>query len=120
MDAIVVSTHFVWRCCSWLPPQRQRTRRERAQHFAQPPTSRRPHRRGFAAKPVGLHRRCVQKKSSMTSHKGIKPAKPWNLGSVSLSEGGKNDGSEEEGREEAGSQEEGRQEEEVTTSSIVF
>jgi len=25
----------------------------------------------------------------MTSHKGIKPAKPWNLGSVSLSEGGK-------------------------------
>ena len=31
----------------------------------------------------------VQKKSSMTSHKGILPAKPWNLGSVSLSEGGK-------------------------------
>jgi hypothetical protein len=56
----------------------------------------------------------------MTSHKGIQPAKPWNLGSVSLSEGGKNDGSEEEGREEAGSQEEGSQEEEVTTSSIVF
>ena len=54
----------------------------------------------------------------MTSHKGIKPAKPWNLGSVSLSEGGKKDGSEEEGRKEAGSQEEGRQEE-VTTSSIV-
>jgi hypothetical protein len=25
----------------------------------------------------------------MTSHKGIMPAKPWNLGSVSLSEGGK-------------------------------
>jgi hypothetical protein len=49
---------------------------------------------------------------------GIKPAKPWNLGSVSLSEGGKNDGSEEEGSEEAGSQE-GRQEEEVTTSSFV-
>jgi len=47
------------------------------------------------------------------------PAKPWNLGSVSLSEGGKNDGSEEEGSEEAGSQEEGRQEEEVTTSSFV-
>ena len=46
-------------------------------------------RRGFATKPVGLHRRCVQKESSMTSHKGIKPAKPWNLGSVSLSEGGK-------------------------------
>jgi hypothetical protein len=61
----------------------------------------------------------VQKKSSMTSHKGFKPAKPWNLGSVSLSEGGKNDGKE-EGRQEAGSQEEGRQEEEVTTSSIVF
>jgi hypothetical protein len=54
----------------------------------------------------------------MTSHKGIMPAKPWNLGSVSLSEGGKNDGSEEEGSEEAGSQE-GRQEEEVTTSSFV-
>ena len=54
----------------------------------------------------------------MTSHKGIQPAKPWNLGSVSLSEGGKENGSEEEGRKEAGSQEEGRQEE-VTTSSIV-
>src|SRR6266851_320509 len=25
----------------------------------------------------------------MTSHKGFKPAKPWNLGSVSLSEGGR-------------------------------
>ncbi|HWO45571.1 MAG TPA: hypothetical protein VNO87_08295 [Methylomirabilota bacterium] len=61
----------------------------------------------------------MQKKSSITSHKGIMPAKPWNLGSVSLSEGGKNDGSEEEGSEEAGSQEEGRQEEEVTTSSFV-
>src|SRR6266849_11212415 len=121
MDAIVVSTHSVWRCCSWLPPQRQRTRRERAQHFAQPPTSRRhlieeaPRRN-----PWGCIGRCVQKKSSMTSHKGMHPAQPWNLGSVSLSEGGKNDGSEEEGREEAGSQEEGRQEEEVTTSSIVF
>src|SRR5260370_5641786 len=120
MDAIVVSTHSVWRCCSWLFPQGLRTRRERARHFAQPPTSRRPHRRGFAAKARGVHRRCVQKKSSMTSHKGIQPARTWKLGSVSLSEGGKNDGSEEEGREEAGSQEEGSQEEEVTTSSIVF
>jgi hypothetical protein len=62
----------------------------------------------------------VQKTSSTTSHKDIQSARPWNLGSVSLSEGGKNDGSEEEGREEAGSQEEGSQEEEVTTSSIVF
>jgi hypothetical protein len=34
----------------------------------------------------------------LTSHKGIQPARPWNLGSVSLSEGGKKDGSEEEGR----------------------
>ena len=39
---------------------------------------------------------------------GNPTARPWNLGSVSLSEGGKKDGSEEEGREEAGSQEEGR------------
>jgi hypothetical protein len=53
----------------------------------------------------------------MTSHKGIMPAKPWNLGSVSLSEGGKKDGSEEEGSQEAG--QEGHQEEEVTTSSFV-
>jgi hypothetical protein len=55
----------------------------------------------------------------MTSHKGILPAKPWNLGSVSLTKEVKNDGSEEEGRKEAGSQEEGSQEEVVTTSSIV-
>src|SRR5690242_13947134 len=38
-----VSQQLVWRCCSWLPPQRQRTRREDADHFRQPPTSRSSH-----------------------------------------------------------------------------
>jgi len=88
-DAIDVSTQLVWRCCSWLPPQRRRTRRESAAHFALPPTSRRPHRWGFEAKPVWLRGGRCRKKSSMTSLKGIMSAKPWNLGSVSLSEGGK-------------------------------
>src|SRR5260370_8532578 len=32
-----VSQHLVWRCCSWLPPQRQRTRREKRDHFRSPP-----------------------------------------------------------------------------------
>src|SRR5438309_5985926 len=54
-----VSQHLVWRCDSWLPPQRQRTRREKADHFRHPPTSRSSHHRGSAAKPVGLQRRYV-------------------------------------------------------------
>src|SRR5438552_3952121 len=54
-----VSQHLVWRCDSWWPPQRQRTRREKADHFRHPPTSRSSHHRGSAAKPVGLQRRYV-------------------------------------------------------------
>src|SRR5438552_16131593 len=58
-----VPQHLVWRCCSWLPPQRQRTRREKGDHFRQPPTSRNPYLRGSAAQPVGLQRRYAQDRS---------------------------------------------------------
>src|SRR5947209_10150519 len=83
-----VSQHLVWRCCSWLPPQRQRTRREKADHLDQPPTSRSPHQ-GSAAKPVGLQRRCVQERIHNTSHHYMEPAKPMEpIGSISSGEGG--------------------------------
>src|SRR5919108_5021873 len=94
-----VSQHLVWRCCSWLPPQRQRTRRERANHFDQPPRSRNPYQWGSATKPVGLQRRCVRERS-WPHHTA--PQSPMDLGSISLGEGGNAHGSQEEGREEAG------------------
>jgi len=87
-----VSQHLVWRCCSWLPPQRQRTRREKGDHFRQPPTSRNPYLWGSVAQPVGLPRRCVQEKSFITSHH-MEPAKPMEpIGSISPGEGGRHDG----------------------------
>src|SRR5216117_2018123 len=73
-----VSQHLVWRCCSWLPPQRQRTRREKGDHFRQPPTSRSPHQ-GSAAKPVGLQRRCVQERSRPRHTTTWNPPNQWNL-----------------------------------------
>src|SRR5205823_196466 len=83
-----VSQHLVWRCCSWLPPQRQRTRREKGDHFRQPPTSRNPYQ-GSAAKPVWLQRWCVQERIHNTSHHYMKPAKPMEpIGSISSGEGG--------------------------------
>src|SRR5258708_33343058 len=50
---IQVSQRTVWRCCSWLPPQRRRTRRQSACHCKPPPTSRRPCQGGSATRPVG-------------------------------------------------------------------
>src|SRR5881397_2021917 len=73
-----VSQHLVWQCCSWLPPQRRRTRREKADHFDQPPTSRSPHL-GSAAKPVGLQRRCVQERSRPRHTTTWNPPNQWNL-----------------------------------------
>src|SRR5712691_3357625 len=109
----------VWRCCSWLSPQRQRTRREEADHFHQPPTSRSSHQRGSAAKPMGLQRRCVQERSRPRHTTTWNPPNQWNLSGPNLLEKEViDDGSEEEGRQEAG--QEGREEEEVRNlSSIV-
>jgi len=49
MRDIPVSKQLVWRCNTWLSPQRQLC----ATHFVKPPMSRRPHRRGSAANPDG-------------------------------------------------------------------
>jgi len=47
VDSSITTT--VWRNCSWLLPQKRRTRREWATCFARPPTSRCPCHWGHAA-----------------------------------------------------------------------